>query len=216
MPASPSTPDRGTGTKGTRALAPGTVIAYSGLRPVPWRNGGGVTRQIAAGRLDSSGNPEESTGDDWSWRLSIADVRESGDFSVFTGMARILTVIEGAGMVLCTDGIERRLERYAPYGFDGAATTSATLPGGPIRDFNLITRNGSVHGRVGLVELVPGHPLPLTGGSLGVLLAGTATLLADGHRRHELERYDTVVGGGESAPVLEGRGSMAVVCLTPA
>lgn len=218
MTDSAAVPQRGTGTgtQGSRALVPGTVIAYSGLRPVPWRNGGGVTRQIAAGRLDSSGHPEESTGDDWSWRLSIADVGEPGEFSVFTGMARILTVVEGAGMVLRTDGIERRLEPYAPFAFDGAAATSATLPEGPIRDFNLITRNGSVHGRVEIMELAPGQPLPLAGGSLGVLLAGTATLPANGHHRQELERYDTVVGGGESAPVLEGRGSLAVVCLTPA
>ena len=40
------------------------------------------------------------------WRLSIAEVDEDGPFSLFEGMARILTVIDGKGMVLeSEDGV---------------------------------------------------------------------------------------------------------------
>ncbi len=46
----------------TRPLSPGTVIAYSGIIPAPWRNGGGVTRQIASGKLGAAGNPESVSG----------------------------------------------------------------------------------------------------------------------------------------------------------
>lgn len=213
MSISPSAPDRKTGTEQKQDLSPGTVIAYSGIRPAPWRNGGGVTRQIASGRLDRSGNPEATTGEDWDWRLSIADVQTPGDFSAFAGMWRILTVIEGVGMVLRIDGTERRLERYGPLGFDGGAATSATLPEGPIRDFNLIARTGTVSGHVRIVELSPGHPLQLTRGRLGVLLQGAATLQVGGQHVQDLERYDTIVGGGESTPAITGGGFVAVVSL---
>ncbi|WP_411734029.1 HutD family protein [Paeniglutamicibacter sp.] len=204
------------GTAQNRDLSPGTVIAYSGLRHAPWRNGGGVTRQIASGRLNRSGIPEATSGDDWDWRLSIADVDSPGNFSAFVGMSRILTVIEGEGLMMSIDGIERRLEKYSPLGFDGGSATSATLPDGPIRDLNLIARTGTVTGHVAIVELSPEHPLQLTGGRLGVLLQGQAKVLVGGKQAGALERYDTIVGGGESTPSISGRGFVAVVSLEPA
>ena len=66
------------------------IIRFANLATAPWKNGGGVTREIA--RLDSDGAMV--------WRLSIADVAVEGPFSKFAGMQRILTVIEGAGMRL--------------------------------------------------------------------------------------------------------------------
>lgn len=194
-------------------LHPGAVIAYSGISPAPWRNGGGVTRQIASGTLGVAGSLEAVTGDDWDWRLSIADVESEGPFSSFAGMTRILTILEGEGLAITIDGVERRLDRYTPLRFDGGATTSATLLAGPIRDFNLITRTGTVNGQVDLVELSPEHPRKLVAGQLGVLLQGRA-LFQDGDAgERSLERYDTVVGGGESPPAISGSGLLAVVSL---
>ena len=126
---------------------------------------------------------EAVPGDGWDWRLSIADVESEGPFSAFAGMTRILTVIEGEGLAITIDGVEQRLDRYMPLRFDGGATTSATLPAGPIRDFNLITRTGTVNGRVDIVELSPEHPRKLFAGQLGVLLQGQARLLAGDGRR---------------------------------
>ncbi len=117
-----------------QALSPGTVIAYAGIRPTTWRNGGGVTRQLVSGKLAHAEKPEASSGDDWDWRLSIAEVESEGPFSAFVGMSRILTVIEGEGLAITIDGVEQRLDRYMPLRFDGGAATSATLPAGPIRD----------------------------------------------------------------------------------
>ncbi|MFJ6419071.1 HutD family protein [Paeniglutamicibacter sp. NPDC091659] len=194
-------------------LSPGTVIAYSGISPAPWRNGGGVTRQIASGKLGLSGNLVTVPGDDWDWRLSIADVESEGPFSAFAGMARILTVIEGEGLAITIDGVEQRLDRYTPLLFDGGAVTSATLPAGPIRDFNLITRTGTVNGQVGLVELSPEHPRKLVAGQLGVLLKGQARLQDGDSGERAMGRYDTVVGGGESPLAISGSGLLAVVSL---
>ena len=56
-----------------------------------WKNGGGVTREVAK-------SPSQAP----FWRVSIANVDQEGPFSSFEGLDRILTVIEGKGMVLRT------------------------------------------------------------------------------------------------------------------
>ena len=189
------------------------IIRFSDLTPTRWRNSGGTTVEIASGPSDS--------GEDWGWRLSIADVERAGDFSVFEGMDRVLTVIEGELMVLTVDGREQGLERFRPFRFDGGAPASAVLPTGSIRDLNLITRRGAFAGYVTILELSKKRPLPLAAGQLGVLLqgdavvtdggdAGEANAADDGGTR--LGRYDTVLGG-EPSPVVTGRGFFAVVSL---
>ena len=56
--------------------------------PVPWKNGGGVTREVAA-------FPDGAGFDDFLWRISMAEVRADGPFSVFPGVDRVLAVLEG-------------------------------------------------------------------------------------------------------------------------
>lgn len=204
------------GQERNRALLPGSVVAYSGLRPAPWRNGGGVTRQVLSGKLAGNGSLEPVSGDDWDWRISIAEVDSDGDFSAFDGMARILTVIEGEGLALTIDGLERWLPRYTALGFDGGSATSAKLPAGPIRDLNLMTRTGTVNGQVFFVELSGEHPQRLTDGQVGILLQGEARLATADGRVRDLERYDTVVGGGEPTTEISGSGLMAVLSMEAA
>jgi len=98
---------------------------------MPWKNGGGSTEEItrdAGSGLDGFG-----------WRLSIADIAESGGFSTFAGYQRVITVLQGDGMTLCVDGDDTRpLLPLDPYAFRGESQVSCTLLGGAIRDFNLI------------------------------------------------------------------------------
>ena len=64
---------------------------------MPWKNGGGSTEEITR---------DAGTGlDGFGWRLSIADIGESGGFSTFAGYQRVITVIKGAGLVLTVDGV---------------------------------------------------------------------------------------------------------------
>ncbi|VVP98074.1 Protein Ves [Pseudomonas fluorescens] len=98
---------------------------------MPWKNGGGSTEEItrdAGAGLDGFG-----------WRLSIADIGESGGFSTFAGYERIITVLQGDGMTLSVDGqVTRPLLPIDPFAFSGESRVSCTLLGGAIRDFNLI------------------------------------------------------------------------------
>ncbi|HEV2674687.1 MAG TPA: HutD family protein [Aliidongia sp.] len=108
------------------SLLPATLY-----RTMPWRNGRGTTTEIALG---------PSAGPDFAWRLSIADVPDSGPFSPFTGFERLIAVVAGAGMRLAVDGRPpATLDLHSPpYAFSGDAVTECTLVDGPIRDFNLI------------------------------------------------------------------------------
>ncbi|SDU73005.1 MULTISPECIES: HutD family protein [Pseudomonas fluorescens group] len=107
------------------------VLRAEGYPRMPWKNGGGSTEEItrdAGAGLDGFG-----------WRLSIADITESGGFSTFAGYQRVITVLQGDGMTLCVDGDDTRpLLPLDPYAFSGESQVSCTLLGGAIRDFNLI------------------------------------------------------------------------------
>jgi hypothetical protein len=109
----------------------------SDARVLPWKNGRGVTRELA---LWPAGASFERG--DFDWRLSSAPVNEAGPFSVFPGVERILVVTEGAGLVLAhgTHAPRARLRRLEPYAFSGDWSTTAELSGGAITDFNVMWR----------------------------------------------------------------------------
>ena len=97
---------------------------------MPWRNGGGVTTEVAC---QGSGLQH------FDWRLSIADVGQDGPFSVFSGMQRIIAVLEGTGIEMTVDGqTQAPLTLQQPYAFSGNSAVQCRLLDGPIRDFNLI------------------------------------------------------------------------------
>ena len=107
------------------------VLRAEGYPRMPWKNGGGSTEEITR----DAGAGLEGFG----WRLSIADIAESGGFSSFSGYQRVITVLQGDGMTLCVDGEDTRpLLPLDPFAFSGKSQVYCTLLGGAIRDFNLI------------------------------------------------------------------------------
>ncbi|KAB7597681.1 HutD/Ves family protein [Verminephrobacter eiseniae] len=56
----------------------------------PWRNGGGLTREIARGAS------RPATANEWDWRLSVASITASGPFSTFAGVDRVAALVDGA------------------------------------------------------------------------------------------------------------------------
>ena len=106
-------------------------IARAQYRAMPWKNGQGITHEIAR---------EPAAGESLLWRLSIAEVAADGDFSLFPGIDRTLSLIEGAGMALDFDEAPaKRIERtFQPFDFSGDWHCRCRLIDGPIRDFNLM------------------------------------------------------------------------------
>lgn len=100
----------------------------------PWRNGGGQTAEIAV-------MPPGAGFDDFDWRISTARVAQSGPFSIFPGVDRVLAVIEGGAMVLTVAGLSRHLDAAsAPFAFPGDAPAAAVLTGPALLDFNVMLR----------------------------------------------------------------------------
>ncbi|MDZ5737860.1 HutD/Ves family protein [Pseudomonas asiatica] len=107
------------------------LLRAQGYPRMPWKNGGGFTEEITR----DSGEGLDGFG----WRLSIADIEESGGFSTFAGYQRIITVLQGDGMRLLVDGqASRPLLPFDAFAFSGESQVSCKLLGGAIRDFNLI------------------------------------------------------------------------------
>lgn len=110
------------------------VIHLADVAASPWKNGGGVTRELAVW-------PQA---EDWVWRMSVADVAQDGPFSVFEGIDRWFAVLDGAGVQLDMAGKSYPLTPLdAPFFFDGAALVDCHLLAGKTVDFNLMLRRSS-------------------------------------------------------------------------
>ena len=103
--------------------------ALSNATPVPWRNGGGITRELAT---------YPRTGP-WQWRISVADVASNGPFSRFEGVHRWFAVLSGAGVLLDVGGVVHRLgPNDGSIDFSGQTPVDCQLMGGSTLDFNLM------------------------------------------------------------------------------
>ncbi|MEU2455255.1 HutD family protein [Streptomyces sp. NPDC012765] len=174
-----------------------------------WKNGGGVTREIAAW-------PEGAGMDDFGWRVSLAEVAADGPFSAFPGIARTLTLAEGAGMDLTVGGVRRLVdERYAPQDFPGDEPTDCRLLAGPVVNFNVMYRRGAVDARTAVVRGRPVLAVPPGGTLLVVALDGPAVLdRPDGPA--ELLPYDAALVTGPLDCPVRTDGRAAVVRFGPA
>jgi len=114
-------------------------IAIDSVASIPWKNGGGTTRQLAVWPMDA-------TSDDFLWRISIAQIDAPGKFSTFPGIDRTILLWRGEGVTLRSPAWpDHRLdEERVPFFFRGEEDVSCDLFGGPTQDLNLMVRRGKV------------------------------------------------------------------------
>jgi uncharacterized protein len=129
-------------------MKPGYQIRKHGAyRKMPWRNGRGFTLEIAR---------EPSAGEDFAWRLSLADIDRDGDFSAYPGYRRAIVLIAGERLDLKFRGHGKRT--LDPGGrsarFEGDWETHCAIPQGRCTDLSLIVRQGSA-ARSGCVVRAP-------------------------------------------------------------
>ncbi len=105
-------------------------LSSADYKQMLWKNGAGYTVELAR----SEGNSLE----EFDWRISMADVKTAGVFSKFEGMQRILTVLQGQGIMLNIDHHLKHLQTLESVTFSGDSVVSCELLNGEIRDFNLI------------------------------------------------------------------------------
>ena len=109
-------------------------VDVSAATPAPWSNGGGVTRELL--RLPAG------SGDDWTLRISVADIDADGPFSPFPGVTRWFAVVDGDGVRLRFADRALDVRRGdAPLRFDGAGAPGCALLAGRTRDLNVMVRS---------------------------------------------------------------------------
>jgi environmental stress-induced protein Ves len=136
----------------------------------PWKNGFGITRELAQCADDSPAG--------FGWRLSVAEVGRDAPFSAFAQVDRCTVLLQGAGLHLVAPGgaLDRRLDRlYEPLCFAGDQPVAARLIDGPCRDLNVMTRRGAFRSTVtprALAGVSAGHAVTLLFCALGTWQVG--------------------------------------------
>ena len=140
------------------------ILRASDYRRMPWKNGAGETVEIAV-------FPVSSSVENFDWRISMASVVADGPFSMFPGIDRTLSILEGEGLSLSVEGRETvSLQTDStPYSFPADMPTTARLKAGAVTDLNVMTRRGRFT-----------HRVERRAGRLFELKAANTTLIAIG------------------------------------
>jgi len=180
---------------------------------VPWKNGGGVTREVAVW-------PRGSPLDRFAWRISIAEVLSSGPFSVFPGIERLMAVLSGRLSFAPAEGATQVLTAdSAPLRFSGELPVHATPLDGVVTDLNLMTRTAACRAELTCRALNAVLPLRLAALRSVIVTLGPASLRAGGERL-TLEEFDAAELSGlsdcELAPASARTGRVYVATILPA
>ena len=159
------------------------ILRAADRAATPWKNGLGITREIAA-------HPLGAGLDDFDWRLSMASVDAGGPFSSFPGVDRVLAVLEGR-LTLTIDGAAPIAldPDTPPLAFPGDVPVEADLLAGPVTDLNLMTRRGQVNGTLERINLTAPIELDLPPTTLILSLTGDVGLV-HARSRYTLGVYD--------------------------
>jgi len=183
------------------------LIPFAGLSPVPWKNGGGSTTEIAIG-------PPDSGFEDFDWRVSLATIEKDGAFSSFPGVDRTLALVEGHGMTLEIDGEPLMVTDTEPVAaFDGSSQVIARLGRGASTDFNAMTRSERCYHTFGRRRLSGASTFVARADVTVLFLAeGDVLELRNENERIGLVRFDAVVLEPGSVWKLEaGQGMIYIV-----
>jgi environmental stress-induced protein Ves len=184
------------------------VFRAAGHRVMPWKNGGGITTEIAI-------FPEDAALDAFDWRLSMATVSNSGPFSLFAGIDRTLAVLEGEGIALSVGGLQQATLTRAspPFSFPADRPASARLIAGQVVDLNVMTRRGRFVHR--LERLSPGRSAvePRRGALMIAFCARGSAILASGSERMTLATHDAALIDAACEIVVDDKSGLYAVTL---
>jgi environmental stress-induced protein Ves len=161
------------------------ILRAADHRRMPWKNGGGITTEIAV-------FPDGAGLDAFQWRISMATVAADGPFSLFPGVDRTLSILEGGGIKLAVEGQPDVTLTPAspPHSFPADRPASAGLLSDPVCDLNVMTRRGLWRHRV---ERLADGERNLSGGPAVVFCATGPVTVADGRWSVLLGRHDAAL-----------------------
>jgi uncharacterized protein len=177
------------------------LLPASGYREMPWKNGGGITAEIAA-------YPVGAPLDQFEWRVSMAHVTSDGAFSNFPQTDRTLTLVEGNGVVLTIAGQDREVTPDSPpVSFPADVPTAARLPNGAITDLNVMTQRGLWRHHV-RSALLAGSMTLTTSASTTIILLRQGALAVSGHElRAVLNPRDSLMAGAGCSIEIQAAGA---------
>jgi hypothetical protein len=110
------------------------LVQVEEVAPRPWRNGGGIARDLL----------RWPDADDPALQVSVADIEADGPFSSYEGIDRWFGVLEGDGVELRWRKAVRRIDPgRSLLHFDGDLAPSCELIGSPVRALNILHKRGS-------------------------------------------------------------------------
>ncbi|MET4097155.1 HutD family protein [Arthrobacter sp. UYCu712] len=184
------------------------VVLPLDLPQTAWANGAGYTREISVGTTSGPERSSDRHYTDCEWRLSLAELTRTADFSILPGIDRVFTLASQGPLAMTVDGIECTLRLGQKVEFTGEVAVTIELASAePQLGLNLMTRRGSCTGRTsvqrlnGKVALDPG-----TGIVAATVLEGTATT-SDGRKLADLA---TLVLGAHTEE-LEAQGCLLAI-----
>jgi hypothetical protein len=186
------------------------VLRARDYKRMPWKNGGGETVEIAV-------FPQDAGLADFDWRISMATVASDGPFSVFPGIDRTLSILDGAGMTLFIGDREPAfLDRdSAPLPFAADTPTSATLVNGPITDLNVMTKRDTLSHAVSRTAIDGTLHLALNAATTLLLCHNGSLDILVGSEKSSLSARDCLVADQCSGDkiTISGKGSFFLIRL---
>jgi environmental stress-induced protein Ves len=185
-----------------------TRLDPAAYRRTPWKNGGGITIDIADAYA-----PGAAVGG-WSgmlWRLGRTQIVEPGPFSDLSGYDRILTVIGGRGLVLEIAGgqaLDAR-EPFRPVRFAGEDRIMSRLEAGPVAVFNLMSDRGHAID----VAVLSAKDTRSLDAAINIIYAIEDSEVAAGGQSHALTADHALrtAGAGGTVTVQSGRVALASI-----
>lgn len=167
-------------------------------RAVPWKNGGGVTREVAV-------HPPGSDFGTFDWRVSIAEVCTPGPFSAFAGVERHMAILSGrlelaiAGSRLVLSG------ESAPATFAGETAVHAQPLDGAVTDLNVMARRARCRARLTRESLAGTVRIEAAAGT-SLILAPVGMMLTHALAATALDPLDAVLLAAGAWCELRGQG----------
>lgn len=171
----------------------------SGYRRTPWKNGGGVTVDLADAYVVGAA---PGGWDGMLWRFGHTRIVAPGPFSDLTGYDRILTVIGGCGLVLQIEGgvaLDVR-EPLRPVRFRGEDRITSRLEAGPVHVLNLIADRRRHTIDVAILHGAEGDALD---GAINVVYALRSSTITIGTATAELAIDEALRVGGDRPLAVE-------------
>lgn len=148
-------------------------LTPSDYTEMPWANGKGVTVEML----------KVMEGSSVKWRLSRASVVEAGEFSLFAGIERNLTVISGSGFDLIGKDLHLPARPLQPVAFAGDVPIKAENVQSPSDDFNVMTARTLPSPEVAVIT---GNAVLTQGSTLALFALEAAKVNGQQVGRHDL------------------------------